>query len=115
MKKFFAIIIAAALIIALFAVPAGAADNIIDADDAHIVDANIDDFLWTYYSGSGPASAAEGGVTDFRAWMDGFVAQGGLGVSSAALISSFDKIILRGWIGFDREIRMFGYQVNDDE
>ncbi len=115
MKKLLAIIIAAALIVALFAVPSGAASNIIDADDANITAANLDDFLWTYFAGSGPLSAAASNVTDIRGWMNGFVNAGGLGQDYRVFASSFDKIYLRGWIGFDQEITMFGYQINDDE
>ena len=114
MRKIISIVLAAALVLALCVFPASADSNIIDADEANIVNANLDDFLWTYYAGSGPLSAAGSGVTDIRAWMDAFIAQGGLGVSVAQIGTSFDKIIMRGWIGFDQEIEMFGYQINDE-
>jgi len=112
MKKVFAIIIATALVIAMFAIPSNAAEYV-NVDDVTVVGASFDDILWTANEGAGPASAAAASVTDLHGWYAGF-GENGLTVSIASPLSGFETLGLYGWIGFEQEIKEFGYQIDDD-
>ena len=112
MKKFFAVLVATVMIVALFAVPANAAQTV-DVDDVTVVGCSFDDIQWLANCTAVRQSAAAAGVTDLNGWYAGFGANG-LTQSGASILSSFDALGFRGWIGFEQEIAMFGYQIDDD-
>ena len=113
MKKIIAVVIAAALAIAMFAIPASAAEYV-NVDDVTVVGSSFDDILWTANEGAGPLSALSAGVTDMHTWYSGF-GPNGLTKSITSPLSGFETLGLYGWIGFEQEIAEFGYQINNDE
>ena len=113
MKKFLAVLVAAMMVVAMFAVPASAAGTV-DVDDVTVVGCSFDDIQWLANCVSTRQSAAAAAVTDFNGWYAGF-GENGLTQSASSVLKSFDALAFRGWIGFEQEITMFGYQVDDDE